>query len=144
MTETSNPTCVLNVFSFPENSNCSNEGRIHARGLCKFHYRKVRYAIRKLNITWAEVTAYCTENGTSETFIPHRVQQVISRQMVEHIDISSATPERGQPEEGATYALTAGEGEPSIANGDTWEESEVVDIEEALELNQEESESFTP
>jgi hypothetical protein len=33
--------------------------------------------------------------------------------------------DKGRPEEGKVYALTGGAGRPSIASGNTWEESEV-------------------
>ena len=33
--------------------------------------------------------------------------------------------DKGRPEEGKIYALTGGAGRPSIANGNTWAESEV-------------------
>ena len=37
---------------------------------------------------------------------------------------------KDKPEEGRTYALTGKKGQPSIANGDTWAESEVKPLEE--------------
>ena len=35
--------------------------------------------------------------------------------------------DKGKPEAGKVYALTGGPGTPSIANGNTWAESEVKD-----------------
>jgi len=33
--------------------------------------------------------------------------------------------DKGRPEEGKVYALTGGAGRPSIANGNTWKESQM-------------------
>ena len=40
------------------------------------------------------------------------------------------TNTRGKPEEGKLYALTGKQGQPSIAAGNTWAESEVKPLEE--------------